>query len=198
MQVQVSQIAILSLFYKLWRFFWGPTAEFQCFPYAGNCDLHIELVQHKEHHLVLTWSRLFFFRKYPHRLSNIGGVRPEPVLVLDNAPFHHTKRIEQMCHDASVKLMWSWCICCHTHPILIQLKRSLLSWKLLSNGTGTFHEEIRSKALILFWNGALTWLVERRTIRGHFRLQDCSRLNPLFGLIVVSPFNPLDLLSLVY
>jgi transposase len=28
------------------------------------------------------------------------------VLVMDNASFHHTKRIEQMCADAGVKLMY--------------------------------------------------------------------------------------------
>jgi len=31
---------------------------------------------------------------------------PESVLIMDNASFHHTKRIEQMCYDAGVKLVF--------------------------------------------------------------------------------------------
>jgi transposase len=31
---------------------------------------------------------------------------PKSVLVMDNASFHHTKQIEQMCHDAGVKLVY--------------------------------------------------------------------------------------------
>ena len=31
---------------------------------------------------------------------------PKSVLVMDNASFHHTERIEQMCSDAGVKLIY--------------------------------------------------------------------------------------------
>ena len=31
---------------------------------------------------------------------------PESVLVMDNAPIHHTERIEQMCFDAEVILLY--------------------------------------------------------------------------------------------
>jgi transposase len=33
-------------------------------------------------------------------------LEPKSVLVMDNASFHHTERIEQMCHDAGVKLVY--------------------------------------------------------------------------------------------
>jgi transposase len=33
-------------------------------------------------------------------------LEPKSVLVMDNASFHHTKRIEQMCRNASVKLVY--------------------------------------------------------------------------------------------
>ena len=33
-------------------------------------------------------------------------LEPKLILVMDNASFHYTERIEQMCHDASVKLVY--------------------------------------------------------------------------------------------
>jgi hypothetical protein len=49
--VQVLQISISCLCYTANCFF-GPTAGFQHSSYTGSCYIRIELVQHKEHHLV--------------------------------------------------------------------------------------------------------------------------------------------------
>jgi transposase len=48
------------------------------------------------------------FEDYIEQLLPHCGRWPEPksVLVMDNAPFHHTERLEQMCCDAGVKLMY--------------------------------------------------------------------------------------------
>jgi transposase len=48
------------------------------------------------------------FEDYIKQLLQQCGRWPEPnsVLVMDNASFHHTERIEQMCADACVKLMY--------------------------------------------------------------------------------------------
>jgi transposase len=48
------------------------------------------------------------FEEFIEQLIPLCGRWPEPnsVLVMDNASFHHTERIEQMCHDAGVKLVY--------------------------------------------------------------------------------------------
>ena len=48
------------------------------------------------------------FEDFIEQLLPLMGTWPEPksVLVMDNASFHHTKRIEQMCRDAGVKLVY--------------------------------------------------------------------------------------------
>jgi transposase len=48
------------------------------------------------------------FGDYIEQLLQHCGRWPEPnsVLVMDNASFHHTERIEQKCDDAGVKLMY--------------------------------------------------------------------------------------------
>jgi hypothetical protein len=48
------------------------------------------------------------FEKFIEQLLPLCGKWPEPksVLVMDNASFHHTERIEQMCYDAGVKLAY--------------------------------------------------------------------------------------------
>jgi transposase len=48
------------------------------------------------------------FEDYIEQLLPFCGKWPEPksVLVMDNASFHHTPKIEQMCHDAGVKLVY--------------------------------------------------------------------------------------------
>jgi transposase len=48
------------------------------------------------------------FEDFIKQLLPLIGTWPEPksVLVIDNASFHYTKQIEQMCHDASVKLVY--------------------------------------------------------------------------------------------
>jgi transposase len=47
------------------------------------------------------------FEDYIEQLLPHCGRWPEPksVLVMDNASFYHTERLEQMCCDAGVKLM---------------------------------------------------------------------------------------------
>ena len=48
------------------------------------------------------------FEDFIEQLLPLCGKWPEPksVLVMDNASFHHTKRIKRMCHDAGVKLVY--------------------------------------------------------------------------------------------
>jgi transposase len=48
------------------------------------------------------------FEDFIKQLLPLCDKWPEPksVLVMDNASFHHTERIEQMCYDAEVKLMY--------------------------------------------------------------------------------------------
>ena len=48
------------------------------------------------------------FEDFIEQLLPFCGKWPEPksVLVMDNASFHHTERIEQMCYDAGVKLVY--------------------------------------------------------------------------------------------
>jgi transposase len=48
------------------------------------------------------------FEDFIEQLLPLCGKWPEPksVLVMDNASFHHTERITQMCYDAGVKLLY--------------------------------------------------------------------------------------------
>jgi hypothetical protein len=48
------------------------------------------------------------FEGFIEQLLPLCGKWPEPksVLVMDNDPFHHAKRIEEMYHDAGVKLVY--------------------------------------------------------------------------------------------
>lgn len=48
------------------------------------------------------------FENYIEQLLHHYGSYPErySVLVVDNASFHHTKRIEQMCADAGIEFMY--------------------------------------------------------------------------------------------
>ena len=48
------------------------------------------------------------FEEFIEQLLPLCGKWPEPksVLVMDNASFHHTERIQQMCDEAGVKLVY--------------------------------------------------------------------------------------------
>ena len=48
------------------------------------------------------------FEDFIEQLLPLCSKWPEPksVLVMDNASFHHTERITQMCYDAGVKLVY--------------------------------------------------------------------------------------------
>ena len=48
------------------------------------------------------------FEDFIEQLLPLCGRWPEPnsVLVMDNASFHHTERIEQLCYEAKVKLVY--------------------------------------------------------------------------------------------
>ncbi|OZJ01563.1 hypothetical protein BZG36_05504 [Bifiguratus adelaidae] len=48
------------------------------------------------------------FEDFIEQLLQHCGKWPEPksVLVMDNASFHHTERLQQMCSDVGVKLMY--------------------------------------------------------------------------------------------
>ncbi|KAI2880156.1 hypothetical protein CBS76997_11432 [Aspergillus niger] len=48
------------------------------------------------------------FEDFMEQLLHHCGRWPEPksVMVIDNASFHHTERVEQMCSDAGVKLLY--------------------------------------------------------------------------------------------
>jgi transposase len=48
------------------------------------------------------------FEDFVEQLLPLCGkwLEPKSVFVMDNASFHHTKRIKEMCHDAGVKLVY--------------------------------------------------------------------------------------------
>jgi transposase len=48
------------------------------------------------------------FEDFIEQLLPLCGkwLEPKLVLVMDNASFHHTERITQMCYDAGVKLLY--------------------------------------------------------------------------------------------
>lgn len=51
---------------------------------------------------------IFVFEDFIEQLLPLCGRWPEPksVLVMDNASFHHTERIEQRCYNAGVKIIY--------------------------------------------------------------------------------------------
>ena len=59
------------------------------------------------------------FEDFIEQLLPLCGKWPEPksALVMDNASFHHTERIEQMCYDAGVKLVYLPPYSPHFNPI---------------------------------------------------------------------------------
>jgi transposase len=50
----------------------------------------------------------FVFEEYIEQLLHHCGRWPEPnsVLIMDNVSFHHSDRIEEMCRDAGVKVVY--------------------------------------------------------------------------------------------
>jgi transposase len=94
------------------------------------------------------------FEDFIEQLLPLCGKWPEPksILVMDNASFHHTERIKQMCYDAGVKLMYLP----PYPPDLNLIEEFFAELKTFIKRSWHYYEEIQSKALILFWNGALT------------------------------------------
>lgn len=77
---------------------------------------------------------------------------------MDNASFHHSERLAQMCVDAGVKLVYLPPYSPDTYP----MKNSLPSLKVLSSVTGVAMREILAKALMFFSNGVLMWSVQKK------------------------------------
>jgi transposase len=95
------------------------------------------------------------FEEFIEQLHPLYSRWPEPksILVMDNAPFHHTEQIEQMCQDAGVKLVYLPLYSPDLNPVnefFAELKASL-------NSTGKSIRTIRSKDLTPSWNGVLMW-----------------------------------------
>lgn len=96
------------------------------------------------------------------------GRWPEPnsVLVMDNASFHHTERIAQMCADAGVKLMYLP----PYSPDLNPIEEFFAELKAFIKRSWSIYEEDAAQGFNVF----LEWCVEQvgnkeQSARGHFR-----------------------------
>jgi transposase len=108
------------------------------------------------------------FEEFIEQLLPLCGKWPEPksVLVMDNASFHHTERIQQMCHDAGVKLVYLPPYSPDLNPIeefFAELKSFIKRhWKIYEADPGQGFDAF------------LEWCIDtvganKRSARGHFR-----------------------------
>jgi transposase len=108
------------------------------------------------------------FEDFVEKLLPLMGRWPEErsVIVMDNAAFHHTPRIAQMCHDAGVKLVFLPPYSPDLNPIeefFAELKAFIkLNWH--------FYEEDPKQG----FNTFLEWCIDvvggkKDSARGHFR-----------------------------
>ncbi|KAJ5371882.1 hypothetical protein N7517_003888 [Penicillium concentricum] len=110
------------------------------------------------------------FKNFIAQLLQHCGRWPEPksVLVMDNASFHHSERLAQMCVDAGVKLVYL-----PPYSPSTQLKNSLPSLKVLSSVTGVAMRETPAKALIFSSNGVSMWSVQKKRVpKAIFAMRD--------------------------
>jgi transposase len=87
-------------------------------------------------------------------------LEPKSVLVMDNASFHHTERIRQLCVAAGVKLVYLP----PYSPDLNPIKKFFAELKGLSDATGATLKKIPIEDLALFSNGVLIRLVQKKQV----------------------------------
>lgn len=94
--------------------------------------------------------------------------KPRSVLIMDNASFHRSERVAQLCEDAGVKLIF----CRHTHQTSTQSKNFSLSSKASLCVAGASTKKILTKASIPFSSGALIlWAQKRKAPEAIFATQ---------------------------
>jgi transposase len=108
------------------------------------------------------------FEDYIEQLLQHCGRWPEPrsVLVMDNASFHHTERIAQICADAGVKLMYLP----PYSPDLNPIEEFFAELKAFIKRSWSTYEEDTAQGFDVF----LEWCVDqvgsrKQSARGHFR-----------------------------
>lgn len=103
------------------------------------------------------------FEYFIEELLHHFGKLPEPksVLVMDNASFHHSERVEQLCSLAGVKLIFLP----PCSPDLNPLKSSSLRLNLSPGGIGTLTKTILIRVSMYFWIGVLVLLVEENKVQ---------------------------------
>lgn len=108
------------------------------------------------------------FEDFIEELLQHCGKWPEPksVLVMDNASFHHSERIEQMCSQAEVKLLY---LPPYT-PDLNPIEELFSELRPLLNGIGKLMKTTLTRDLIPFLNGVLApWVHGNKVQKGTFR-----------------------------
>lgn len=110
-----------------------------------------------------------FFEDFIQQLLEYCGRWPEPksVLVMDNASFHHSEQVKQLCSDAGVKLLYLPPYSPDSIPIefFTQLEAYITN-------LGQHMRKILTKALKPSFDGVLIVLVQgRRVLRAIFEIQ---------------------------
>ena len=105
------------------------------------------------------------YEKWFQRLITTGKI-PHSVVVMDNASFHHTKRIEQMCRDAGVKLVYLLPYSPDFNPI----EEFFAKLKAFIKRNWGIYEENPQQGFDIF----LEWCIDvvgrkKNSARGHFR-----------------------------
>jgi DDE superfamily endonuclease len=81
-------------------------------------------------------TELTVFENFIRQLLPLCGRWPQPksVFVMEDVPFHHTERIEQMCYDAGVKIVYLPPCSVDLNPVesfLAELRRFMkLNWQI--------------------------------------------------------------------
>lgn len=110
------------------------------------------------------------FEDFIEELLHYCGKWPEPksVLVMNNASFHHSGRIEQMCSQAGVKLVYLP----PYSPDLNPIEELFAELKAFIRRHWESYEKIPTKALTHFLSGVLIrWVEENKVQRGIFGIQ---------------------------
>jgi hypothetical protein len=90
------------------------------------------------------------FEDFIEELLPFCGRWPEPfsVLIMDNASFHHMERIQQLCYNAGVKLIYLP----PYSPDLNPIEEFFAELKAFIKQTGQFTNQIQNKTLSISWN----------------------------------------------
>jgi transposase len=108
------------------------------------------------------------FEEFIEQLLPLCGRWPEPksVLVMDNASFHHTERIEQMCNEAGVKLIYLP----PYSPDLNPIEEFFAELKAFIKRNWQKYEENPEQGFDTFLEWCIEVVGEReRSAKGHFR-----------------------------